>query len=177
MTADPALAAALRERAERDQEAAQVPGKTAGDVDRWMGIAVDNQTFLWDVLYDRGWPGNSLVGPQGSADAAVIAQHASLDRKLQRFALGCLIEAVDAGDADPSFVAYLTDRIHLHAGAPLRYGAQYTRNDRGQYTLPPIEDAETLDERRRKLGLEPLHVFEDRLRGLPGGQHTLEERP
>ncbi|MFJ3861888.1 DUF6624 domain-containing protein [Streptomyces sp. NPDC090085] len=177
MTVTTTLAAALRERAERDQEAARVPGKTARDVERWMQIAVDNQRFMWDVLYDRGWPGNSLVGTQGSADAAVIVQHATLDRKLQRFALGCLIEAVDAGNADPSFVAYLTDRIHLHAGVPLRYGTQYTRNDRGQYTLPPVEDTETLDERRRKLGMEPLHVFEDRLRELPGGQHILETRP
>ncbi|MEU1464985.1 DUF6624 domain-containing protein [Streptomyces sp. NPDC005727] len=177
MTADPALAARLRECAVRDQELAKVPGKTAQDVDRWMRVAADNERFLWDVLQAHGWPGHTLVGEQGSADAMVIVQHATRDRKLQRFALGCLVEAVDAGDADPAHVAYLTDRIHLHAKVPLRYGTQYTRNERGQYRRLPVEDPETLDGRRRRAGLEPLDVFERRLLEVAGGEDVLEERP
>ncbi|MFI2372069.1 DUF6624 domain-containing protein [Streptomyces sp. NPDC018833] len=161
----------------RDQELAKVPSKTAQDVDRWMQVAADNERFLWDVLHAHGWPGHALVGEQGSADAALIVQHATRDRRLQRFALGCLIEAVDAHDADPANVAYLTDRIHLHAKLPLRYGTQYTRNEHGQYRPLPVEDPETLDERRRGMGLEPRDVFERRLREVSGREDILEERP
>ncbi|QQC92094.1 DUF6624 domain-containing protein [Streptomyces alfalfae] len=176
MTTDPVLAARLRQCAVRDQELAKVPGKTAEDVDRWMRVAAENERFLWDVLHDRGWPGHTLVGEQGSADAMLVVQHASQDRKLQRFALGCLIEAVDAGDADAAHVAYLTDRIHLHARVPLRYGTQYERDEHGQYRLLPVEDPETLDERRARMGLEPLDVFERRLREVSGRADVLEER-
>ncbi|MFD5751091.1 DUF6624 domain-containing protein [Streptomyces sp. NPDC127033] len=170
------LAARLRHCAELDQEVAKVPNKAAADVDRWMRVAAENQRLLWDVLGVHGWPGHSLVGTQGSADAALIAQHATEDRKLQRFALARLIEAVDAGDALPAHIAYLTDRIHLHAGVPIRYGTQYDRNERGQYRLLPVEEPGTLDERRLALGLEPLHVFEGRLGELHAGQDILEER-
>jgi len=168
------LAAELRGRVERDQEVRLVPHKTAQDIAHWMEVDSDNQRWIWQVLRELGWPGIALVGEQGSADAWLLIQHADRDRPLQRFALALLIEAVDGGDADPSHIAYLADRIHLHAGVPTRYGTQYARNKQGRYRILPVEAGETLDIRRADLGVPSVAEFEREAFALYEGVDMLE---
>ncbi|AZM57359.1 DUF6624 domain-containing protein [Streptomyces sp. NPDC005900] len=169
------LAAELRRRADWDQDVRRTPGKSAADVARWMAVDAENQQWIWRVLREHGWPGHRLVGEQGSDDAALLVQHADRDRPLQRYGLELLIEAVDAGDATASHVAYLIDRIHLHAGVPTRYGTQYARAEDGRYRMLPVEEPGGLDARRAQLGIPPVAEFERQLRELHAGTEMLEE--
>ena len=167
-TADHDLAAALRERAVRDQEVRAAGGTTAETLARWRAVDADNARWMREVLRIHGWPGRRLVGDQGVADAALLVQHADSDRNLQRLGLGLLVEAVDTGDADPHHVAYLVDRLHLHRGTPQRYGTQYARDGSGAYRMLPVDDPAGLDDRRRALGLEPVAAFERQLTAMHG---------
>ena len=167
---DPELAAALRERAVRDQEVRAAGGTTPEKLARWRAVDAANARWMREVLRQHGWPGRRLVGDQGVADAALLVQHADGDRELQRVGLGLLVETVDAGDAAPNHVAYLVDRLHLHRGTPQRYGTQYARGDSGAYRMVPVDEPAGLDGRRRSLGLEPVAEFERRLAAMHGAE-------
>ncbi|MBE1491382.1 DUF6624 domain-containing protein [Plantactinospora soyae] len=152
------LAAELIERMDRDQRArTEVVDGTAGD-DGWARVsAVDTENTAWfmAVLDRHGWPRRSKVGPAASDAAWLLAQHADLDPDFQRRCLVLLEQAVRDCEAQPSHLAYLTDRILTAEGTPQLYGTQfwYGPNGDGPIQPLPIEDPERLDERRRSVGL------------------------
>jgi hypothetical protein len=125
---------------------------------------------LWAVLDDyEAWPGRRLVGDDGEHAAWLVAQLGDTD--LQRRALEHLEAAVDCGDADPAHYAYLLDRLRMADGRPQVYGSQFVAAGDGEVTPWPIEDPGTVDERRARIGLEPLaaqrRAMEERYRERP----------
>lgn len=62
------------------------------------------------------------------------------------------------GEVDSEHVAYLTDRVLVGEGKPQRYGTQLENKD-GNLTPYPLEDPETVDERRRAVGMSPLAEY------------------
>ncbi|MGH3260007.1 MAG: DUF6624 domain-containing protein [Streptosporangiaceae bacterium] len=95
--------------------------------------------------------------------AELLAQHADRDPGLQQAFLDALRSAVAAGEASPAHLAYLEDRVRVHAGQPQLYGTQFT-SEGGELAPYPIEDPEHLDERRAEVGLEPFAAYEGRMR-------------
>jgi hypothetical protein len=61
---------------------------------------------------------------------------------LQQALLDALREAVDQGEASPAHLAYLEDRMRVHAGQPQLYGTQFTVTG-GTFGPYPIEDPRT----------------------------------
>lgn len=121
----------------------------------WMTVVDDAHRRRLDAIIDQhGWPGKTLVGPDGANAAWLIAQHADLDRAFQK---KCLekIEAMPRGEVEPRHIAYLTDRILVGEHKPQRFGTQMD----GQFKPQPIEDEVNVDKRRAKMGLEPLAVY------------------
>ena len=108
------------------------------------------------IIEHHGWPGQSLVGKDGSRAAGVLVQHAILDSELQRHCLGLLTEAVAQEEAEGFMLALLTDRVLMHEGKPQVYGTQYVGAEGGGVEPWLIQDPETVDERRRAVGLMPL---------------------
>ncbi|MER6272874.1 DUF6624 domain-containing protein [Streptomyces sp900105755] len=159
------LAAELDLRAERDQAARRLAAKTRDGRDM-RRIDADNTAWLEQVISQRGWPGIALVGERGADAAWLLAQHADLDPAFQRRALELLKAAVEAGDALPRHLAYLTDRVLVAAGEPQVYGTQYTDDgDGSNLRLQPVADPDRLDERRAAIGLEPAAEYDRRMRG------------
>ena len=110
---------------------------------------------LWSILDDyEAWPGRKLVGEDGERAAWLVVQLA--DAELQRRALEHLEAAVDCGDADPAHFACLLDRVRMAEGRPQVFGSQFVAAGDGAVTPWPIEDPFRVDERRRRMGLEPL---------------------
>ncbi|MFD8423528.1 DUF6624 domain-containing protein [Streptomyces sp. NPDC059466] len=160
------LAAELHLRAERDQAARHLAVKTR-DAREMRLIDADNTAWLKEVIFELGWPGIALVGERGADAAWLIAQHADLDPAFQRRALELLKAAVEAEDASPRHLAYLTDRVLVAAGGPQVYGTQYTDDGDGlNLRLQPVADPGGLDERRAALGLEPAAEYDQRMRYL-----------
>jgi hypothetical protein len=131
--------------------------------EEWRRIDSGNTRWLGEILTTRGWPGRALAGEDGAGAAWLLAQHADGDPGRQREFLAALRDAVDRGDASPRHLAYLEDRVRVHAGQPQLYGTQFTVTD-GELGPCPIEDPERLDERRADAGLEPFADYEARMR-------------
>jgi hypothetical protein len=110
---------------------------------------------VWAILDDyEAWPGFRLVGVDGERAAWLIVQLG--DAGLQRRALPHLEAAVDCGDAHPSHYACLLDRVRMTDGRPQVYGSQFVASGDDAVAPWPIEDPLGVDDRRRRVGLEPL---------------------
>ena len=146
---DEELRAELLRRMERDQAA-----RLADDRDWELVLQVDAENLPWlkDVIADRGWPGASLVGPDGAQAAWLLAQHADSDPAFQRQCLDLLTAAVEAGEATARDLAYLTDRVLLHEGQPQVYGTQLVGRG-GRWVPDNLRDPDGVDGRRAAVGL------------------------
>ena len=120
----------------------------------------DNAERLDEIATQHGWPGIALVGLEGSRAAWLIAQHSICTPDLQRRFLALLTAAVAQGDAPAPQAAYLADRIRFNEGKAQIYGTVLDWNDRGELTCT-VEHPESVDERRRALGLPPLAEYLD----------------
>jgi uncharacterized protein DUF6624 len=169
---DDELVAELLTRREEDQRvrqqlsgfARQLPVRLPDDLAaEWERVDEDNTRWLGELLATRGWPGRTLVGDEGAQAAWLLAQHADRDPGLQQAFLDALREAVAACEASPAHLAYLEDRVRVHAGRPQLYGTQFTQES-GELAPHPIQDPERLDERRAEVGLEPFAAYEARMR-------------
>lgn len=161
--AEPALRDELLAMAEMDQAvrtgvAPEGDDRTADELfAEWDRVDREHGAGMREILDRHGWPGWSLVGRDGAHAAWLLIQHADLDLALQRDGLALMEAAVAAGDADPSDLAYLVDRVRVAEGRPQLYGTQWGLTDEGEW-LPrtPIEDESEVDPRRESAGLGPL---------------------
>jgi uncharacterized protein (TIGR03067 family) len=122
-----------------------------------QGREVDRKNTAWlKVVVDKhGWPGKTLVGREGAQAAWLLAQHADQDRDFQKKCLPLIAEAVKKGEAQPTHLAYLTDRVRVGEGKSQLYGTQLRTED-GKTEPLPIEDEANVDKRRKEVGLGPL---------------------
>ena len=111
---------------------------------------------LKEILAEHGWPTYDLVGEDGEDAAWAIAQHSDQDPAFQREALELLREAVEAGQASPGNLAYLTDRVAAGAGEPQTYGTQVGCGPDGPQPATPLADPDGVDALRAEVGLPPL---------------------
>ncbi|GLW09476.1 hypothetical protein Misp01_46050 [Microtetraspora sp. NBRC 13810] len=161
---NPALRAELLKMAERDQ-AARRPG---GSADAMASADRANGERMARILDEHGWPGWALVGEDGAQAAWLLIQHADLNLPLQRRGLALMQKAVDDGDADPSDLAYLVDRVRVAEGRPQVYGTQWGVSAEGEWKPnTPIENEAEVDERRADAGLKPLRDYLAELKSLP----------
>lgn len=118
----------------------------------------DNTKWLKVTVEQFGWPGHSVVGEDGAHAAWLIAQHSDHTPRLQDQFLTLLAFAVEADEASPQDLAYLTDRVLIHSGQPQAYGTQLNWRD-DEPTPHQIIDPELVDERRAQMGLCPLSEY------------------
>jgi hypothetical protein len=142
------------------QHMTRLPDEVAAE---WQRVDEDNTRWLGDLLATQGWPGQTLVGEDGAEAAWLLAQHADRDPGLQMAFRDALRGAVAQGEASPAQLAYLEDRVRVHAGQPQLYGTQFTVTG-GELGPFPIEDPQRLDVRRAEAGLEPFGAYEARMR-------------
>jgi hypothetical protein len=116
------------------------------------------------ILAEHGWPGRSLVSEDANAAAWLVLQHAILDPHLMRSAVPMIDRAVQAGETDAKYLAFLVDRIRMLEGHPQIYGTQYDWDAEGELSPLPIDEPALVDERRRTVGLETLAENTRRLR-------------
>ena len=111
-----------------------------------------------EIVNTYGWPGRSLVGTEASGAAWLMVSHAVTDVPFQRQALE-LMKKVGSCEVEPTYLAYLTDRVLLGEGKKQLYGSYPTRGPNGELIPQPIEDEANLDRRRAALGLQPFAEY------------------
>ena len=109
-----------------------------------------------EILDTYGWPGKSLVGDDGAEAAWMLALHTMPDPQVLRRCLRLLQAAAAAGEAEPSQVPFLVDRVSLIERNVQVYGTTICRQADGNFGPPLLEDPDHVDARRRAVGLPPL---------------------
>lgn len=132
---DEELRAELLARRDDDQRVRSVtlqpgPYRVAPDeIAEMIRVDAANTAWLTELTMRRGWPGRTLAGEDGAHAAWLLAQHA--DPSSQSAFLDLLRGAVAAGEASATDLAYLEDRVRMHAGLPQLYGTQFFRDPAG----------------------------------------------
>jgi hypothetical protein len=157
----------LGARCGADQALRRLPMDEPGLFDRLAAVDADNQAWLQRVVEERGWPGRSLVGPDGAHNAWLLAQHLP-DLDLQVRCRDLVAAAVGTGEATPAQLAYLDDRVRMRQGRAQRYGTQIRIVDDRPVPFE-LEDPDGVDERRRAVGLEPLADYVAGFESTDGG--------
>ncbi|WP_174900219.1 DUF6624 domain-containing protein [Acrocarpospora macrocephala] len=173
MRIDRKLRAELLRRAARDQEIrfAVIAERTNANLARMSEADGENTAWLATIVRTQGWPGIALVGTKAAHAAWLLAQHADASPAIQQEFHAALTAAVAQGDAPVRNLAYLEDRVRVHAGRPQLYGTQFVQDHTGFHPFP-IEDAEHLAERRAQIGLEPFHLNEQAVRATYSPQQS-----
>lgn len=107
------------------------------------------------ILDEKGWVGKDKVGSKANSTLFLVIQHSDLET--QKKYLPMMKEAVNKGNANPSSLALLIDRIEIREGRKQIYGSQIGTNpiSKTQYVLPLI-DPDNVDKRRLEVGLNPI---------------------
>ncbi len=123
---------------------------------RMEAVHTANAACLAAIIEQYGWPGNSLVGEEGAWAAWLIAQHAIGNPSFMRHCLTLLKQAAANNEVTPWQVAFLEDRICKYEGKPQCYGTQFQPNNNGELEPYPIENPETVNDRRLAVGLNTI---------------------
>ena len=158
------LCAELLWRAHRDQQVRNAwinprHHRTVQQLKEFIRVDLANTRRMHQIIARHGWPGKTIVGPNGEQAAWLLIQHADHDPAFQKDCLALLEKTAQEDNSANSLLAYLTDRVRINAGLPQIYGTQF----RGNFQPFTIENEEQVDERRKKAGLIPLSEYLDQV--------------
>jgi len=129
--------------------------------DHWKMISKIDSSNLVKVkaiLDQYGWLGEDVVGGPGNLALFLVIQHS--DQMTQEKYLPMMREAVKNDRASAANLALLEDRVALGQGKRQIYGSQISRDpETNRYYVRPLDNPETVDERRLKVGLQPLSEY------------------
>lgn len=126
-------------------------------------IDAESSAFLQGMIAESGWPTIEMVGKDGAHAAWLLAQHADAKPELQQRVLDLMEPLVEQGQAEGRLFAMLTDRVLCGRGEPQVYGTQFTNDAQGLLRPSPTIDWVHIDERRAKVGLEPIAEYAKRV--------------
>ncbi|MEM9986936.1 MAG: DUF6624 domain-containing protein [Bacteroidota bacterium] len=110
------------------------------------------------ILDERGWLGPEVIGAQGNSTLFLVIQHSDLETQLTY--LPMMKEAVQQGNAAPSSLALLEDRVALRQGKRQIYGSQIGQDPAtGEFYVLPLIEPEKVNERRAEVGLPPIEEY------------------
>jgi hypothetical protein len=109
------------------------------------------------ILSRYGWPGEEIIGWNGSSALWAVIQHSTLEN--QEKYLPLMREAVKKGKARPAQLALLEDRILVGNGKEQIYGTQAKTDSLGIFKICPIKDEQNVNKRRFSAGLGPLQWY------------------
>jgi hypothetical protein len=159
------LRASLLNRVASYQRAAAPLIRGPGVFPELRRLAEQNAVWLERVIDQHGWPDRELVGEDGAHAAWFLVQHADCRPDFQRRCLELLELAVEAGKADSRDLALLTDRVRVNAAERQLFGTHWHFDGNDWQPMTPISRPDTVDERRRDMGLDSLEDNLARMRG------------
>ena len=149
----------LEQRAAVDQAARRAYLERKGSKDteeNVLKIDAANSAWLRQVLENCDWPAQSKIGTKAATNAWLIAQHSDMDPAFQRFAAEKMKASVLVGEASGKGLALLVDRNRRMQKQPQVYAMQFSIQDKMRIVFLLIEAPESLDQRRKEIGLEPF---------------------
>ena len=117
-----------------------------------------SKRYLESILADFDWIDRRRFGRSVSDHAWILVQHADAYPEFQAEALERMQPYVENGGVRPKHFAYLYDRVAVNTGRKQRYGTQPTWEceEDGSMQLKPLEDPESVNARRKDMGLNSV---------------------
>ena len=113
-----------------------------------------NIIFVEKIIKEYGYPGKSLVGKPTDEAAWNVIQHST---KIHQY-IGLIKEAANDGELSFKLYATMLDRDLLNQGKEQIYGTQIRsqkmKDGKMSIFVWPIQDAEKVNERRKKAGFD-----------------------
>lgn len=114
-----------------------------------------NLIIISKILDERGWLSSKIISGGGNSTLFLVVQHSDLETQVKY--LPMMREAVKLGNAYPSSLALLEDRVALRQGKKQIYGSQIQcENTSDKCWVQPLDDPDNVDKRRAEVGLQPL---------------------
>ncbi|HJW92088.1 MAG TPA: DUF6624 domain-containing protein [Thermoanaerobaculia bacterium] len=161
---DKALCAELLAMRDRDQQARHaVMGKD--DTPEIHKIDHDSLAELDAIVAKHGFPTKAMVGTKGVGAAWTVIQHNDLPVHVRYQPM--LEKAMQAGDLEAALYATFYDRLMTAQNKPQLYGTQFHEVN-GELVPFPIEDESHVEERRAKMGMQPMAEYARLLKEMNG---------
>lgn len=127
-------------------------------------IHISNSKRLETIIKSIGFPTIESVGEVAADAAWLIIQHSISRPDFMRSCQEWLESEVEEGNASAIHLAYLTDRILILEGKTQLYGTQFDWDKQGMLSPQRLESWDTVNRRRRELGLNSLEEQIQKLR-------------
>lgn len=112
------------------------------------------------IIAKYGWPKISEIGKDGQNNLWLAVQHADQEVTFQRQALAAMEKLFKTNEISLEHYAFLYDRVQCNLNYKQLYGTQVVWTQNGQASgFRPILKEDKADERRNKIGLQPLSVY------------------
>lgn len=121
-------------------------------------------TQLNEIFDESGWPGVDMVGQDGADAAWTLLKHA--DTQTKQRALALIEESEDPGVAAAE-IAFMTDEVLVALGEEQLFGTQFEMVHGGLVQLP-LDNRDSVDARRARVGLPSLDEYLEMLEGAHG---------
>ncbi len=121
--------------------------------DLWkMQVVIDsaNLNYVEKLFNTVGYPGKSMVGEPTNTAAWFVLQHSN---KIGNY-LPLVKKAGKKGEIPMKLVAMMEDRYLMHEGKPQIYGTQGRMEPDGEKFIWPIENPESVNQRRKDAGFQ-----------------------
>jgi len=117
-----------------------------------------NCAIVTKIIDKYGWPGAERIGAQNNYTLYTTIQNADLNT--QEKYLPVMEKAVRSGTLAPEHYASLVDRKALVQHQKQIYGTQITGDwASGEFFFAPIADEQTVNVRRKEIGLPPIEEY------------------
>ncbi len=121
-----------------------------------------NMVYVERYFLEHGYPGKSVVGEPTNTAAWYVLQHS--DKIATYFPL--IKKAGEDGELPYNLVAMMEDRYLMEQKKPQIYGTQGRQEGSGKPFIWPIENPETVNQRRKEAGFnEDIEVYAKNLFG------------
>ena len=112
------------------------------------------------IIQQYRWLKISQIGKDGQNNLWLIAQHADQDVMFQQTALLAMENLKGTKELNMENYAFLYDRVQCNLNCKQLYGTQVKWTSNGEASgFRPIKNEDKVDERRKEIGLQPLHIY------------------
>lgn len=122
--------------------------------------------LLKKIIQKHGFPTFDLVGKEMSNNFFTMVQHSDSDLKFQQSALKLIKKHVKTNQVNTRNFAYLTDRVNINLKKAQIYGTQIEYDKSGNAVPKTMQNPETVNERRKSVGLERIEDYLEKMSEL-----------
>jgi len=130
---------------------------TDPQIQKWIPVAQRQDSInlveTRAILDQHGWLGIDQIGKKANESLFLIIQHADSSIIQRYFPL--LAQSYELGQTPPRYYALMLDRLLTDLGQKQVFGTQL-KKENGKFVTFPLQDEKGVEQRRKRMGLEPL---------------------